>query len=273
MCGLGFPVRLASRTCEAGRVPSPKKSTKPTKPKTPSRHKAKTKLTPASGLASKNLAHLPNESAAYRKARNALLVEEIELRRQNERVAAQRRALPPGGEVKKAYRFVSESGPVTMADLFGDHDTLIVYSYMLGPARKKPCPMCTSFMGTWEKKLDDVEQRAAFVMMARSPIQRLVAAKKERAWKRIRVVSDSTGDYTRDYVSAKDEDMPGYSVFTRKKGVIRHFWSAEMSGEMADPGQDSRGAPDLDPLWAILDTTPAGRGDWYPSLTYGGRAG
>jgi predicted dithiol-disulfide oxidoreductase (DUF899 family) len=42
-----------------------------------------------------------------------------------------------------------------------------------------------------------------------------------------------------------------------------------MSGKMADPGQDPRGAPDLDMLWNILDTTPEGRGtDWYPKLRY-----
>jgi len=68
------------------------------------------------------------------------------------------------------------------------------------------------------------------------------------------------------------DDVPGYAVFTRReengKPVIRHFWSGEMSGAMADPGQDPRGAPDLDPLWAILDTTPEGRGDWYPKLDY-----
>lgn len=40
-------------------------------------------------------------------------------------------------------------------------------------------------------------------------------------------------------------------------------------GEAADPGQDSRGAPDLMPLWTILDATPEGRGtDWYPKLEY-----
>jgi predicted dithiol-disulfide oxidoreductase (DUF899 family) len=38
---------------------------------------------------------------------------------------------------------------------------------------------------------------------------------------------------------------------------------------MADPGQDPRGAPDMAPLWNILDLTPAGRGtDWYPKLSY-----
>jgi predicted dithiol-disulfide oxidoreductase (DUF899 family) len=42
-----------------------------------------------------------------------------------------------------------------------------------------------------------------------------------------------------------------------------------MSGEMADSGQDPRGAPDVDPLWTILDLTPAGRGaTWYPKLEH-----
>jgi len=48
--------------------------------------------------------HFPNESEAYRRARNALLDEEIELRRQIERVGAQRRALPPGGELAELLR-------------------------------------------------------------------------------------------------------------------------------------------------------------------------
>lgn len=226
-------------------------------------------LKPVSELVATNHAHFPNESEAYRKARNALLGEEIELRRHLERVAAMRRALPPGGDVTKDYAFAREGGPATLADLFGEKDTLAIYSYMFGPKREKPCPMCTSYMGTWDQKMPDIEQRMSFVMMARSPIERLVATKKARGWTRLEVVSDPSGDYTRDYVNKEDADVPGYSVFTRKDGVIRHFWSAEMSGDMADPGQDPRGAPDADPLWNLLDTTPDGRGkDWYPSLQY-----
>jgi predicted dithiol-disulfide oxidoreductase (DUF899 family) len=52
----------------------------------------------------------PNESTAYREARNALLAEEMELRRQVERVAAHRRALPMGGELREDYAFEGESG-------------------------------------------------------------------------------------------------------------------------------------------------------------------
>jgi predicted dithiol-disulfide oxidoreductase (DUF899 family) len=68
-------------------------------------------------------------------------------------------------------------------------------------------------------------------------------------------------------VSPKDEDVTGLSVFSRRDGTIRHFYSGELSGFLADPGEDSRGAPDLDPLWQTLDYTPEGRGThWYPKL-------
>ena len=226
-------------------------------------------LKPAAELARTNGVRYPNESAEYRRAREALLAEEIALRRHIERVADQRRTLPPGGEVTKSYVFEGEAGNAGLAELFGDKSTLVIYSYMFGPQREKPCPMCTSFMSTWEAKLPDVEQRVAYIFVARSPIERLIVAKKARGWTRHKIYSDFSGDYTRDYVSREDADAPGYSVFTRRDGTIRHFWSGEMGPATADPGQDPRGAPDIDPLWTILDTTPEGRGaDWYPSLSY-----
>lgn len=226
-------------------------------------------LTPATELAKKSDTRYPNESDAYRNARQALLAEEIDLRRHLWRVAEQRRALPPGGEVTKDYRFEGESGPVGFADLFGDKDTLVAYSFMYGPQRKRPCPMCTSVISGWNGVAPDIEQRTAFVVIARSPIERLVAFKKERGWKNIQIYSDTTGDYTRDYVSAKDADSAAFNVFSRRDGVIRHFWSPEGGAETADPGQDPHMAPDPNPLWTLLDNTPQGRGaDWYPKLEY-----
>src|SRR5215469_11320968 len=111
---------------------------------------AQTTLKSANELAKKNSTRYPNESAEYRRARQALLAEEIELRRHLERVAELRRALPPGGEVTKNYRLQGESGPVSFADLFGDKQTLLVYSYMFGPQRARPCPMCTSLLSAWD---------------------------------------------------------------------------------------------------------------------------
>ena len=226
-------------------------------------------LKSADELAKNNGVRFPNESRDYRQARDALLAEEIELRRHIERVAVQRRALPAGGTVPKNYTFVGEKGPVSFSELFGEKQTLAVYSYMYGPQRKQPCPMCTSLMSAWDGESLDVNQRIALVMVARSPIERLMAFKKERGWRNLSLYSDVDGDFTRDYVSADDADMPAFNVFTRKDSSIRHFWSGEMGGSTADPGQDPRGAPDLMPLWTILDCTPEGRGaDWYPKLRY-----
>ena len=130
--------------------------------------------------------------------------------------------------------------------------------------------MCTSLMASFEGKVPDIEQRVALAMIARSPIERLVEAKEARGWTQLKVYSDGEGAFTRDYVSAEDADVPGYTVFTRRDGTIRHFWSGEIGGDMADPGQDPRGSPEMDPLWLLLDTTPGGRGtDWYPKLEYG----
>ena len=220
-------------------------------------------------LAAKNQAHFPNESPEYRQARNHLLAEEIELRRHIERVAALRRGLPPGGEIPEDYAFESSTGVVSLSQLFGDKDTLVIYSMMFGTQRERACPMCTAMLTSWDGTARNLSERVALAVTARSPVERLLAFKKERGWTNLQLYSDTTGDYTRSYVTADDGDVPGLSIFTRGDGTIRHFWSGEMSGEMADPGQDPRGAPDLDPLWTIFDLTPAGRGStWYPKLEY-----
>jgi predicted dithiol-disulfide oxidoreductase (DUF899 family) len=228
-------------------------------------------LTPATDLARDNPVRFPNESAEYRKARTALLAEEIELRRHIERVAEQRRALPPGGEVKGDYRFQTETGETDLAGLFGDKQTLGVYSYMFGPQRERPCPMCTNLLGAWEGNAVDLDQRMSLVVVARSPLEKLLAWKKERGWKNLRLVTDLNDNYSKAYFGLLPDgsEIPSFNVFTRRDGTIRHFWSGEMTGSTADPGQDPRGAPDPGPMWGVLDDTPEGRGgDWYPKLSY-----
>jgi predicted dithiol-disulfide oxidoreductase (DUF899 family) len=213
----------------------------------------------------------PNESPDYRRARQALLAEEIELRRHIERVAEQRRRLPPGGEVTKAYAFEGEGGPTDFAGLFGDKTTLVIYSYMYGPQRAQPCPMCTSLLSSWDGEVPDLTQRVALAVIARSPIERLVEFKRARGWHFLPLFCDLTGEFSRDYHAVADngDEFPGFNVFTRRDGRVRHFWSGEMDGNTVDPGQDPRGAPDLMPLWTILDSTPEGRApDWYPKLNY-----
>src|SRR6187402_3966919 len=95
-------------------------------------------LAPALDLARKNDVRFPNETEEYRKARTALLAEEIELRRHIERVAALRRALPPGGEARD-YRFTDEHArELGLADLFGRHESSSATSGCTAPSASGP---------------------------------------------------------------------------------------------------------------------------------------
>ncbi len=213
--------------------------------------------------------HYPGESHEYRRARTALLEQEIELRRQIERVAVQRRALPPGGVVPQDYLFMGERGTVKFSEMFAGKQTLITYNWMFGPGRERPCPMCSSLLSGWDGQVPDLEQRVAFAVIATSPIERLVAFKQERGWRHLRLYSSANNNFNPDYAMEKPggDDNPAFTVFRREGTTVRHFWGAEMT--QADPGQDPRGAPDLMPLWNILDHTPEGRGtNWYPELDY-----
>jgi len=224
----------------------------------------------ARAMAAKSAWPFPNESTEYRAARTALLAEEIELRRHLERVSEMRRALPPGAPVTGEYRFDSANGPVMLADMFGDKQTLITYSWMFGPERERPCPMCTNFLGGLNGVAADLEQNAALAVIARSPVSRMADFARERGWRNLTFYSDPTGAYSRDYHAlVGEEDIPALNVFSRKDGIIRLFYAGEMGPDAADPGQDPRGAPDLSPLWTLLDMTPEGRKpDWYPKLDY-----
>ena len=130
--------------------------------------------------------HYPNESAEYRAARNALLDDAITLRAQIEAVAAKRRALPLGGEVSEDYVFerigkTSMPEKVKMSELFGPHDTLVLYSFMYGPERELPCPGCTHLLDGLDGAARHVGERAALYIVAKSPIAecRLVLPKAQ----------------------------------------------------------------------------------------------
>src|SRR5690349_14494755 len=110
--------------------------------------------------------HYPNEIVEYRAARNTLLDYEIALRAQIEAVAAKRRALPLGGDVAEDYVFerigkTSMPEKVTMSELFGPHDTLILYSFMYGPERELPCPGCTHMLDGLDGAARHLGERAA----------------------------------------------------------------------------------------------------------------
>ena len=225
-------------------------------------------LQPAAELAASAGKPYPNDSSDYRRARTALLAEEIELRRHIERVAAQRRTLPPGGEAR-GFTFRNQDDTVLQfADLFGPHDTLVTYTWMFGPQRPRPCPMCTAFLDAFDGPVRHIAQRVGFAVLGRSPVARQLAFARERGWRNLQFFQTVGDDFARDYraLGPDGDERPALDVWIRRDGRVHHFWAGELGGTQ-DPGQDPRGAPDPTPLWNILDLTPGGRGsDWYPKL-------
>jgi predicted dithiol-disulfide oxidoreductase (DUF899 family) len=233
----------------------------------------------------------PGESAEYRAARNALLESEIALRRQLERVAAQRRTLPPGGVLVHDYVFerAAPDGrvePVRLSELFTqDKNTLAIYSFMYGPERERPCPGCTHMLDSLDGAARHVTQRANFVVVAKSPVPRLLAFAKERGWRYLTLLSTAGNTYDRDYFGdseglskavrqqqhfkdGEEWDMPMLNVFRREKNTIHHFWGSELLYAPKEPGQDYRHNDLLDPVWTFFDNLPEGRGDFQPKLSY-----
>jgi predicted dithiol-disulfide oxidoreductase (DUF899 family) len=226
----------------------------------------------------------PNETAAYREARDRLLAAEIELKDARERVAEMRRALPAGPAV--STRYVFQEGPrdlgrdapvseVTLDGLFaGAHDNLILINYMYGPHDEAPCPMCTMWADGYDAVAPHLEQRAGFALVAAVELERLRAIARERGWRNIRLLSSHGTSFNRDYRSENDEGnpTPGVTVFRREPdGTLRlHYYTEMMVAGRTPPipGQNERGIDLFTPVWNLLDLLPEGRGDWYPSLSY-----
>ena len=58
----------------------------------------------------------------------------------------------------------------------------MIYSMMYGPQRQAPCPMCTSFLSSWNGTAVNLRERVAMAVTARSPIERLIEYKKQRCF-------------------------------------------------------------------------------------------
>jgi predicted dithiol-disulfide oxidoreductase (DUF899 family) len=228
----------------------------------------------------------PNETPAYRAARNDLLQREVALRREMEAVASQLRKLPAGGEVSEDYVFeqIGAGGSpenVTLSALFGGGDTLMVYHYMFPrhsqderpgpvggsfadmPLREGPCPSCTALIDMWEGTIPHFEGLGGnLVIVARAPIERVAAFARDKGWKNVRLLSASGNNFRRDYGgdSSGGEPVPIMTVFKRDKdGTVRLHWASELVFEPSDPGQDMRHLGTVEPLWTLFDLTPGGR--------------
>lgn len=131
-------------------------------------------------------------------ARKAFLAREKEFTRQRDALSEARRALP-ASKVEKPYRFDTESGPASLADLFGPHRQLLVYHFMFAPDWEVGCKSCSFWADSFDKASEHLAARdTAFVAVSRAPLERLLAFKKRMGWS-FPWVSSFGSDFNSDF--------------------------------------------------------------------------
>jgi predicted dithiol-disulfide oxidoreductase (DUF899 family) len=226
--------------------------------------------------------NLTNEPAEYLAKREELRLAEIELMQQRERVAAMRRALPPGATLQD-YEFLEGPADLNAGDepvrstklsqLFSGTDRpLVIYHLMFGKTQVKPCPMCTMWIDGANGVAHHLAQNIDFAVVAAADPKALRDHARARGWNKVRLLSSGTSNFKFDLGS---EDKEGnqdstVSVFEQDKtGAVRHVYTAHprMSQDIKERGIDL-----LAPVWHFLDLTPKGRGKWSASLSYSPKA-
>jgi predicted dithiol-disulfide oxidoreductase (DUF899 family) len=225
-------------------------------------------------------------------ARLELLEAEKALTRRSDEVARQRQGLP-WVRIDKEYRFETDEGPASLADLFRGRSQLLVYHFMFGPEYKAGCPACSAIADGFNGFVLHLANHDVMLWaVSRAPLAQLQAYRQRMGWS-FPWASSFGSDFNYDFHTSITEEqqqsgaveynfrvqdfrpdpnaagespvgtdwatysreMPGMSAFTLEDGAVYHTYSAYARG--------------LDGLWGgyqWLDRAPRGRnetGFWW----------
>jgi predicted dithiol-disulfide oxidoreductase (DUF899 family) len=213
-------------------------------------------------------------------SREELLAREKAHTRLGDELARQRRQLP-WVRVDKPYRFDTQQGPRTLAELFDGRSQLLVYHFMFGPSYQAGDPVNSSIADTLDAQLPHLQARDVTpVLVSQAPLQKLQAYKRRMGWN-LAWVSAAPSDFNLDYGASTPEqqgqailppqdelppivaqnaaaagtDIGGYltqapamSVFVLQNGVVYQSYTISW-----------RGVEVLMGYYPILDRMPKGR--------------
>jgi predicted dithiol-disulfide oxidoreductase (DUF899 family) len=215
-------------------------------------------------------------------ARAALLAREKDHTRLGDELARQRRGLP-WVRVEKEYRFATDDGTRTLAELFDGRGQLLVYHFMFGPSYRAGCPTCSSMADGVNGLLPHLHARdVTLLFVSQAPLDKLQAYRRRMGWS-IPWVSAAGGDFNYDAGFSRTEEQtreavapmleagtppviernaresgtdavgyltegPGFSAFVVDDGAVYQTYSTT-----------ARGLEFLMGYYGILDRTPAGR--------------
>jgi predicted dithiol-disulfide oxidoreductase (DUF899 family) len=231
-------------------------------------------------------AHKVGTREEWQRARDELLVREKELTRRNDELARERRELP-WVPIDKEYRFDTDDGTRTLAELFDGRSQLVVYHFMFGPQYEAGCPVCSSAADTFNGAVEHLRARdVTFTCISRAPLAKLQAYKARLGWT-FPWASSSGTDFNFDFgVSHTEEEVapwlegelgplprlaadcgtdpagfmaegPGLSAFALDDGVVYHTYSTYQ-----------RGLEVLMGYYPLLDRAPFGRNEGDPPVPW-----
>jgi predicted dithiol-disulfide oxidoreductase (DUF899 family) len=214
----------------------------------------------------------------WQAARDELLEREKELTRRSDELARARRELP-WVPIEEDYRFETEAGTKTLAELFDGRSQLLVYHFMFGTAYEAGCPMCSAVADSFNGAVAHLNARdVTFLCASRAPLERLQDYKRRMGWS-FPWVSSGGSDFNFDFgVSQTEEQLaqflegeippvveqmasacgtdpagylaegPGLSAFALADGVVHHTYSTY-----------ARGLEVMLGFYPLLDRVPKGR--------------
>ena len=232
-------------------------------------------------------------------ARKELLKEEKELTRRSDELARKRQELP-WVRIEKEYRFETEEGSASLADLFQGRSELLVYHFMFGPDYKAGCPSCSAIADGFNGIAVHLANHDVMLWgVSRAPLAKLQAYKRRMGWN-FPWASSFGSDFNFDFnVSVKEEQQrSGLVEYNFRTNDVRPNLEAGKQGPLAEfaagagtdwatftreaPGMStfalengvvyhaySTYARGLDALWGMyqwLDRAPKGRnetGIWW----------
>jgi len=160
-------------------------------------------------------------------ARLQLLEAEKALTRRSDELARQRQALP-WVRLDKTYRFATDNGSATLADLFQGRSQLLVYHFMFGPDYTAGCPSCSAIADGFDPVVIHLANHDVTLMaISRAPLAKLQAYKRRMGW-------------TFPWASAADSDFTAdFNVYfteaQQREGLVEYNY--QRGGHAMDAGE------------------------------------
>jgi predicted dithiol-disulfide oxidoreductase (DUF899 family) len=187
--------------------------------------------------------HKTGTREQWLKARLDLLKAEKELTRRSDELARKRQELP-WLQINKGYRFETDEGGASLADLFRGRSQLLVYHFMFGPDYAAGCPSCSSIADGFNGIAVHLANHDVMLWaVSRAPLAKLQAYKRRMGWM-FPWASSVGGDFNFEFSASYTENQQREGIeynFTREPALQ---WREGHQGGGEEPEIPSRSTPD-----------------------------